>query len=61
MLHQCLTGHDPRTVLSADDDLAGKRAIAFSALMRNDFLIVVTLSGALSVASWHGSPSFHNQ
>src|SRR5258708_33458919 len=57
ILHHCLTTYDPRTILPADDDLARERAIAFSALMGNDFFVVVALPGALSVTSCHSSPS----
>jgi hypothetical protein len=61
MSHQSLAGHDPRTFFTADDDLAGERAIALGALVGDYFFVVIPLARALSVTSCHGSPSFHNQ
>src|SRR5262245_25896485 len=59
MLDQCLAGHDPRALFAADDDFAGKGALALGALVRDDFFVVIALPGTLSLTSGHGSPSFH--
>ena len=59
MFHQSLTGHDPWAFFAADDDFASEGAFALGTLVGNDFFVVVTLTGALSVTSCHDSPFFH--